>query len=103
MEIDRTVHTALRHSFHDNGAEPTPLRPRYGRSIALGPAYREGIALIFPVDIHATLFRRDRPVFPGVGGKFMEGEPDGLRGSRVQSQLGPMRDDTRTNEIGEGR
>ncbi len=47
--------------------------------------------------------RRERPVFPGVGGKLVEREPDGLRGSRLQAQLGAVHDDTRTNEVGEGR
>src|SRR6267378_1074361 len=44
-----------------------------------------------------------RPVFPGVGGELMKREPDRLRGSRVQAQLGAVHGDTGANEIGEMR
>jgi hypothetical protein len=57
--------------------------------------------------MQAARIHRERPVFSGVGGKFVECdvecEPDGLRGSRIQTQLGAVHDNTRANEIGEGR
>lgn len=37
MKIDHTIHAAFRHCFHNYGAEPTLLRHRDGRPIALGP------------------------------------------------------------------
>jgi hypothetical protein len=42
-------------------------------------------------------------VFSGVGGKSVEREPNGLRGSCIQSQLGTAHLDTRAKKIGEGR
>jgi hypothetical protein len=49
------------------------------------------------------LIRRERPVFPGVGGELVEHKPNGLRGSRPQANLGAVHGNTKTNEIGEGR
>jgi hypothetical protein len=102
MEIDRTIHAALRHRSHDYRAEPRPLRWRHGRPRELGPAHREGIAVSPPADIHAAPIHRKRPVFPGVGGEFVEREPDGLCGNRLQAQLRAVHENARTNEIGEG-
>jgi hypothetical protein len=47
--------------------------------------------------------RRERPILPGICGKFVECEPDGLRGSRMQTRLGATHGDTRANKIGEAR
>jgi hypothetical protein len=71
--------------------------------VALDPAHGEGFALDPPADIDATPIRRVRPVFPGVGGELVEHEPNGLRGSRLQAQLGAADGNTRTNEVGEVR
>jgi hypothetical protein len=68
----------------------------------LGPTHGEGVAVGPPVDIETTRNLRKRPVFSGVGGKLVQREPDGLGGGRIQTQLGPAHDDTRTNEIGKG-
>ncbi len=69
----------------------------------LGPAHRKGIAVDAPADVHATRIRRQRPVFPRVGGQFVEREPDGLRGSGLQAQPGTMHCNARANEVGEMR
>src|SRR5260221_12847502 len=53
--------------------------------------------------MNAARIRRERPVFPSIGSEFVECEPNRLRGCRIQTQLGAARDDTRTNDIGEGR
>ena len=86
-----------------DGAEPASLRRRHARSLALGPAHGEGAVIGAPADIDETAIRRERPIFPRVGGKLVERKPDRLRGSCLQAQPGPVRGDTRTNEAGEGR
>jgi hypothetical protein len=58
MQVDGTIHAALRHRFHDHCAEPAPLRHRHGRPVALGPAYGEGVALGAPPDIRTASIRR---------------------------------------------
>jgi len=50
-----------------------------------------------------TAVGRERPIFPGIGGKLVKREPDGLRGSRLQAQLWAAYGDTRINEIAEMR
>jgi hypothetical protein len=61
MEIDRTIHAARYHSFHDCGAEPTLLRRGHGRSVAFGPVHRERVAVSPPADIQTALAAtRDR-------------------------------------------
>src|SRR5260370_946899 len=47
--------------------------------------------------------RRERPVFPGVGRELVECEPNRLRGSGLQAQLGAVHEDPRANEICEMR
>jgi hypothetical protein len=103
LKIDRAIHAALGHLLRNDGAKPTPPRRRYGRAIALRPGHREGLSLGPPADIDTTRIRRERPVFPGVGGELMECQSDGLRCSRLQAQFGALRGDTGTNEIGEVR
>src|SRR5262249_45625274 len=103
LKVDLAVHAVLRHRFDNYGAEPTPLRRRHGRPIALGPADGEGIAVGTPVDVDTTRSRRKRPVLSGIGGEFVDGEPDGLRASRLQQQLGAADENMRTNETRELR
>jgi len=103
LKIDRTIHASLCHRCHNDRAKPAPLRRTHLRPIALRPAHREGLALGPPADIQTTCIPRQRLVFTGVGGKFVEREPDGLRGSCVQTQFGAAHHDTRTKKIGEGR
>src|SRR5260370_42139138 len=47
--------------------------------------------------------RRERPVFPGIGRELVECEPNRLRGSGLQAQLGAVHEDPRANEICEMR
>ncbi len=54
IELDGSTYAALRHRFHNDGAEPTTLRRRHWRPVALGPAHGEGIAVGPPADIDAT-------------------------------------------------
>jgi hypothetical protein len=61
----------------------------------------EGLSLGPPADMHEARIPRERPVFPGIGGKFVEREPDGVRGSCLQAQLGTAHHNTRTHVIGE--
>src|SRR5258708_28441897 len=103
MKVDRTIYAVLRHRFDNYVTEPPLLRLRHGRPIALAPAHGEGVADGPPGDIDATPIRRKRPVFSGVGRKLVEREPDRLRGSRIEVQLGAVRGDTRTNEVGKMR
>src|SRR6266849_7662716 len=103
IKVDRAIQAALRHRFHNYRAEPAPLRWRYRWAIALGRAHGESVAIGPPADIDTTRIRRERPVFPGVGGEFVEREPAGLRGGRLQAQLRAVHGDTRTNEVGEER
>src|SRR5215470_3604121 len=103
FKVDGTIHAVLRHRFNNHGAEPAPLRRRHGRPLVLRPAHGEGITGDPPADIHTTSVSRERPIFPGVGGEFVERDPDGLGGGRVQAKLGAMHGDTRTNEVGEMR
>jgi len=70
-----------------------------GGAIALSPAHREGVAVGHPGDIRTTHIRREGPVLAGVGGEFVECEPDGLRGSRLQAQLGALHGDARTERL----
>src|SRR5262249_42777172 len=92
---------ALGHLLHHDGAKPAALRRRYGWPTVLRPVHREGLSLSPPADLQAPLILRERSVFTGVGGKFVDREPDGLCGSRLQAQLGAMYGDARTNEAGE--
>jgi len=62
---------------------------------------REGLSLGPPADMQEASILRERPVFSGIGGKFVERKTDGLRRSCIQTQLGAAHHDTRTNEIGE--
>jgi hypothetical protein len=101
FKVNRTIHAAFRHRFHDYGAEASPLRRRYGRPIAFDPTHIEGVAIGSPADINTTPIHRKRPVFTSVGGQLMECEPDCLRGSWHHAQLWAIRGDTRTNEVGE--
>src|SRR6266446_2942245 len=103
IELDSSTYAALRHRFHDDGAEAAPTRRSYGRPIALGPAHREGVGVGLPGDMDTAPIRREGPVFPSIGSEFVECEPDRLRGSGFQAQLGAGRDDARTNEICEVR
>jgi hypothetical protein len=103
LDIHLTVQAALCHLLHDDRAKPAPPRCRRRRSGAFLPDHREGLALGPPANIHAPGILRQRPVFAGVGGKFVEREPDGLRGCCVQRQRGAARRDTRTKKVGEGR
>ena len=103
IKTDHTVHAALRHRLHYDGAEPASLRRRHRRPIALDPVHGKGVAGDAPRDIDAAFIGGKRPVFSSVGGEFVEREPDGLRGSRREAQLGPIDADARTNEIGEVR
>jgi hypothetical protein len=93
----------LRHRFHDYGAKPTPLWCVRGRSIALDPAHGEAVAVGPPADIDTTGIHRECPVFPPVGSELMEHEPDGLRESSLQLQLGAVDGNARTNEVGQMR
>src|SRR5258708_36847176 len=102
MKVDRTIYGGLRHRFDNYGAEPALRRLTHGRPIVLDPAHGEDVAGGPPRDIDATPVRRQRPVFPGVGGKFVEREPDRLRGSRIEVQLGAVRGDTGTNDVVKG-
>src|SRR5262249_21427473 len=103
IKVDLAVHAARQQRFHDDGAEPAPFRRRYERPLALGPAHGEGVAVGSPADVDAARIRRQRPVFPGIGGELVEREPDRLRGSRAQAQLGAVQGDTRTDEVGKVR
>src|SRR5215470_6180107 len=103
MKVDRTIYAVLRHRLYNHITETALLRLQHGRPAALGPAHGEGVAVDAPADIHTTRTRRQRTVFAGIGGELVEGEPDGLRGSRIKAQPGTSHDDTRTNEVGEMR
>ncbi len=70
IKVDHTIDAALRHCFHNYGAEPAPFRRRHRRPLALGPAHGEGVAVGPPADIDTTRIRRQRPVFAGVGGEL---------------------------------
>ena len=59
IELDGSTYAALRHRFHDDGAEPTTPRRRHRRPVALGPAHGEGIAVGPPANIDATPVRRE--------------------------------------------
>jgi hypothetical protein len=102
-KVNLPIHAALRHRFHNYGAEPAPLRRRYGRAITLGPAHGESVAIGPPADNDMTRIRRERPVFPRIGGELVERQPDGLGGSRLHAQLGAIHDDPRANKICEMR
>jgi hypothetical protein len=102
-KLDLAVEAALRHRFHNDGAEPPLLRCRHRRPAALSPAHGEGVAVGAPANIDATRVHRERPIFPSIGSEFVERGSDDLRGSCIQSQLGATHDDTRANEFGEGR
>src|SRR5262249_13677967 len=103
VKVDRTVYATLRHRFHDDSAKPAPLRGRYRGPLTLDPAHGDGVVADPPGDADTTPSRRERPVLSSVGGKLVEREPDGLRGSCLEAQLGAMDSDTRTNEVGEQR
>src|SRR5262249_11927419 len=103
IKLDLTIYAPRGHRFRNYRAEPASLRRRYGRPFALGPAHRQGVAVRPPADIHTAPVRRERPIFPGIGGEFVEREPDCLRGSRLQAKLGATHGDARTNEVGEMR
>ena len=49
------------------------------------------------------VFIESAPVLAGIGGEFVEREPDRLRRSRVQAQFEVAHGDARTNEVGEMR
>ena len=53
------------------------------RAVALGPTYGEDVATGPPENIDTARIRRERPVLPGVGGEFVQCEPDGLRGGSL--------------------
>src|SRR5262249_41036110 len=73
-----------------------------GGPIILRPAHYEGLSLGLPADIQTTRILRERPVFSGIGGKFVKREPDCLRRGCIQTQLRAAHRDTRANVIGEG-
>jgi len=103
MKGDLTVHAALRHRFHGCDAEPVPLGRRHGWPLAFGPAHAKDLALGLPANVDTTPVRRERPVLHGVGGKLVDREPDGLRGGRLQDELGATHGNTRTDKVREGR
>jgi hypothetical protein len=41
-KFDLAIRVALRHRFHDDGAEPAPLRLRHGRPLALAAVDEDG-------------------------------------------------------------
>jgi hypothetical protein len=79
------------------------FRDRDRWPLSLGPAHGESVVDRSPGDMNLTFIRRQRPVFSGIGGEFVEREPDGLRGSRREAPLRPMDVDPRANEVGEVR
>jgi hypothetical protein len=88
--VSRTMERFLayyEHAFATWGRVPSKIM------VDLGP----------PADIDATPIRRERPVFPGVGGELVEHKSNGLRGSGRQANLGAVHGNTRTNEVGERR
>jgi hypothetical protein len=85
------------------GAESAPLRRRHRRSIALCPTHGQCVVGHSPGNVDAARIGRECAVLPGIGGKLVDGEADGLRGRRVQAQLRALRGDTRPNEVGEVR
>src|SRR5262249_49255898 len=91
------------HRLYDNGTEPASLRRGHAWTVALSPAHDEGVVVGAPRDIQATRNDGERPVFPGIGGEFVQGEPEGLRGSHPQVQLWAVHGYTRTNEVCERR
>src|SRR5215475_3442526 len=103
VKLDRTAQAAFRQLFHDCRAEPAPLRRRHRRPLTLGPTHAKVVAAGGPADVHTTSISRERPVFAGVGGEFVQGEPDGLRRICSEAQFGATNVDTRTNEVGEIR
>jgi hypothetical protein len=72
---------------------------RHRRPFALDPAHGESVVICPPANIDTTRSRRERPVFAGVGGEFVEREPDGLRGSGAQPQPGAVRSDPRPQKV----
>ena len=103
IKVNCTIDAALGHRLHNDRAKPAPLWRRHRRPSALGPAHGESVAIGAPADIDTTPIRRECPVFAGVGGEFVQRKPDGLRGSRLQTQLGAAQGDTGINEVGKMR
>jgi hypothetical protein len=101
--VDSAIHAALGHLFHNDCAESASSRCGHRWPLTLGPGHGENVTIGSPADIHATLVVRQRAVFAGVGGEFVERKPNGLSTSCFQPQLWSIYDDTRADEVGEVR
>jgi hypothetical protein len=59
IEFDFTTERLSHHRIDHNGAEASPFRRSYGRTMALSPAHREEIAVNLPTDIDVAGVRRE--------------------------------------------
>jgi hypothetical protein len=98
IKLGPAIHAALRHHLHSG---PNPRR--FGAETG-GPSRSvQHIVKVSPLAAQPQTTRIGRERIAGVGGKLVQREPDGLRGSRIQTQLWAAHHDTRTNKISEGR
>jgi hypothetical protein len=87
--LDFAAESPLHHRVDDRRAEALALRRSHGRSAALGPTHREGIAVNPPTHLDTTGTCRQCTVFAGVGRKLMECETKAWAAAAFKCSFGP--------------